>query len=101
MNQQIKIDSIKITFLVPNQQWLAADGVEDGEEARLVRVAEHRFFFFLFFLTVFCHRKNGENGGVLTGPRLPLKTERITNLLLAITHLFLIRYTSTHLLFNR
>jgi hypothetical protein len=58
LNQQIKLHSIKVTFLVPNQQWLAANGVEDGEEAGLVGVAEHRLILlFVFFLNCFCHPK--------------------------------------------
>jgi len=64
LNQQIKLHSIKVTFLVPNQQWLAADGVEDGEEAGLVGVAEH-ILLFVFFLNCFCHPK--KNGGKKMG----------------------------------
>mmetsp|Transcript_84092 Transcript_84092/g.228361 ORF Transcript_84092/g.228361 Transcript_84092/m.228361 type:complete len:235 (+) Transcript_84092:81-785(+) len=35
------LDVAVADLLIPNLQWLAADGVQDGQEARLVRVLEH------------------------------------------------------------
>ena len=66
--------SIFVTFLVPDQERLAADGVEDGEEAGLVSVAEHRrfcLFSLLFFVTIYffdARKKNGEKVLARVGP---------------------------------
>ena len=38
----------RLTFLVPDEERLTADGVEDGKEAGLVRIAEHAAFSLLF-----------------------------------------------------